>query len=157
MTAIYDYYPSVMYALEKISQGMTETRACDEARITIHIFRSYIKNDPQLQAQHDECVQRGIDAMAEALLDPQGHVIYGHSNPAMAKIQSDNIRWFLSKKAPKQFGDKVEITHHVTADAAIVAALTAGKHRAALSYEEAEVIDVEPIYKTEEEQLAELL
>jgi hypothetical protein len=158
MNLPYDYYPAVLYAIDKISQGLTETAACDEANIKIATFRNYIKNDSLLQEQLAEAEQRGRDAMADALVQIDNHSIYGQSNPQMAKVVSDNIKWLLSKRDAKRFGEKLEVTHNITADRAITDALNAGRRRAALSHDEDDFIDVTPIIvQTEEEILAEIL
>lgn len=99
---------------------------------------------------------RGTDAMADALLNPDNHKLYGHSDPKMARVQSDNIRWWLSKRRPKEFGDRIEINHHLTADKAIVQALTAARNRVADALPPADdVIDAQ-FEPSEEELLAKM-
>lgn len=128
---VYDYYPLVLKALELISQGQVVTRSCDQAGIPVATFEAYIARDPQLQALRVEAERRGHDALADALINIDNHRIHGHSDPKMAKVVSDNIKWFLSKKDTKRFGDKVEVTHTLTADRAIVDALNAARNRVA--------------------------
>lgn len=151
----YDYIPLVMKAIEYISTGYTETRACDYAGVSISTFKNYIKGSDELQALYDEAMQRGYDAMAEALLEPDNHLIYGHSDPKMAKVQSDNIKFFLERRDAKRYGQRVEVNHHITADKAITQALNAAKQRM-LPAPQYEVIDVVAVEQTEEEQLAEI-
>lgn len=151
----YDYMPLVMQAIDYISTGYTETRACDYARVNITTFKQYIKNSEELQALYNEAMQRGYDAMAEALLEPDNHAIYGHSDPKMAKVQSDNIKFFLERRDSKRYGQKVEVNHHLTADKAITQALNAARHRA-LPPPSYEVIDVVPVQQSEAEMMEEL-
>lgn len=164
--ATFDYYPAVLYALDKISQGMTRTKACAAANITVAVFVKYVKEDERLQDLMVDAEQQGHDAMADALLSPDNNLLYGNTNPQMAKIVSDNIKWYLSKFNPKKFGEKVEIKHEITLDRAITDAMYAGRLRAiegttqpalpAPSNEDA--IDVEfEIVDSEAELLAELL
>lgn len=160
MSVPYDYYPAILYAIDLISKGYTRTAACDNSNITIATFERYINRDANLQAMLEEAEQRGADAMADALLQIGSHKIYGETDPKMAKVISDNIKWLLDKRHRKKYGEKVEIQHNITADRAIVDALIAGRNRAAqaqLVYEDTTIIDVEPIIQTDDELLAQLL
>ena len=159
MALPYDYYPAVLYAIDKISQGHTKTSACDEANINIATFDNYIKNDEVVQALYVEADQRGTDAMADALLTIDDHGIYGQSDPKMAKVISDNIKWLLSKRKSTTYGDKLVVEHNLTADKAITEALLAGRERATFALTD-NIIDIEAItvYEpTEDELLAEIL
>lgn len=157
MTLPYDYMPALLNVFDLISQGYTETAACDHVKLSISTFKHYIKNNEELQEMYDEAFQRGTDAMADALLNPDNHALYGHSDAKMAKVQSDNIKWFLSKRRPKDFGDRIEVNHHLTADKAITQALLAARNRVPLleDVEEADFIDVTP-EPSDEELMAEL-
>jgi hypothetical protein len=152
MSLTYDYYPAVLYAIERISLGATKTRACDEANITIATFDKYVEKDAQLQEMLSEAVTRGNDAMADALLDPVGNEMYGQEDPKVMKIVSDNIKWLLGKRDQKRFGDKVQVDVNVTADRAIVEALQAGRRRTAhlLEHKGGEIIDAVVIPADEE-------
>lgn len=125
----YDYVPAVLYAIDKISQGMSPTAACDEANIKIATFEAYVKRDPTLQELYVDAERRGYDAMADALLRPQHHTLYGETNPQMAKVVSDNIKWYLSKKKPKEYGERIEIKHEITLDRAITDAMDKARQR----------------------------
>lgn len=155
----YDFYPAVLYALEQLSQGQTKSVACDNANISIATFEQYVARDQNLQVLYIDAERRGHDAMADALLHPDNNSTYGQTNPQMAKVVSDNIKWFLSKKDGKRFGDKIEIKHEFTMDRAITDAIDAGKRRvhAAHTIEHIpdEVMDV--VVETVEDELAELL
>lgn len=158
MTTPYDYYPVILHIIDQISQGHTRTGACDSNGIRIPLFEQYVKNDPQLTELLMEAETRGYDAMADALLRIDNHGIYGCSDPKMAKVISDNIKWLLSKRKSKEYGERITINHNLTADKAITDALTAGKNRALLAQEN--VVDAvfeEVREQSEEEILAEIL
>lgn len=159
MSLPYDYYPAVLYALNLLSQGETLTVACDKSNITVEVFDYHVKGNTQLEGMYAEAVQRGNDAMADALINIDNHKIHGQSDPKMAKVISDNIKWVLSKRDNKRFGDKVEVRHEVTMDKAIVNALEQARKRTrALEYkEDATLIDVTPSTKTDDELMDELL
>lgn len=152
MTTVYDYIPYVMNAIELISQGETETAACDKVGIRIGVFKSYVNSNAQLQELYVEAMQRGHDAMADALISIDNHRIHGRSDPKMAKVISDNIKWLLERRAAKKYGAKLEVQHNLTLDRAIVDALTAAKNRVSIAHDRVQpvIIDVEPELSEEE-------
>jgi hypothetical protein len=133
MTAqAYEIYPKVLQVLDLLSAGRTLTSACDEAGVSIATYKSYIKHTAELTSAHEEAMQRGYDAMADALVEIDRHEHYGSSDPKQQKVMSDNIKWLLSKRDNKRFGDRVSVDVNVTADKAIVNALSRARSRAAL-------------------------
>lgn len=147
-----------MYAIGLIADGYTKSRACDKSNITIATFNQYVNQDETLRDMYHEAEQRGYDALAEALLEPDNHKIYGHSDSKMAGVQQKAIMWFLSKKRPKEYGERVQVDVSITADKAITDALLAGKKRAAAAIPhvvDADFIDL-PAEKSDEELLAEM-
>ena len=142
MTLPYDYYPAVLYAIDLISQGETVTSACDRSNLSISTFHNYLNRDDNLRAMYNEADQRGSDAMADALINIDNHRIHGQSDPKMAKVISDNIKWVLSKRKPKEFGDRVQVDHSVTVDVAITTALDAARRRVPVA-DQSEIIDAE--------------
>jgi hypothetical protein len=140
MSLSYDYYPKVLQVIEAIGNGLTETRACDERQIGIVTFKKYIKNDDNLREQYEEAMQRGFDAIAEALLNPFDTTkTYGESDTQKAALISANMKWFLSKRAARIYGERVEVAHTITADRAITQALERARLR-----NQGEIIDVTP-------------
>lgn len=129
MTLPYNYLPAVMYAIDLIGQGHTLTAACDASNISVPTFWSYVNKTPELQTAHADAVQRGADAMADALVNIDNHRIHGQSNPQMAKVVSDNIKWLLARRDPHKYGDRVTVDHNVTVDVAITTALNAARRR----------------------------
>jgi len=126
----YDFFPAAMEALDNICNGMTRTAACDAADITIPAFEEYIASSEELQQMLVDAERRGHDAMADALASIHNHHIYQQSDPKMAKVISDNLKFLLERRDRKRFGVKTEVTHTITADKAIIEALQAGRARA---------------------------
>jgi len=146
MALPYDYYPAVLYAIDQIGQGNTLTEACDKANISVLVFKSYVDKDDMLKEMFQDAEQRSYDAFADALINIDNHKIHGQSNPQMAKVISDNIKWVLSKRDPKRFAERVEIKHELTLDRAITDALNAARKRTAIASNDvidAEVVDDE--------------
>lgn len=151
MSIPYDTYPLVLQVIDRLTDGYTETRACDLVGLSIQSFKNSIKDNDDLQALYDEAMQRGYDAMAEALLSPDNHAIYGHSDPKMAKVQSDNIKFFLERRDAKRYGQRVEVNHTLTADKAITQALAAARMR---TLPAPDVIDITPTHVPAEDDEA---
>ena len=152
MALPYDYYPAVLYAIDLISQGNTLTEACDQSNLPISTFHNYLNKDENLHAMYVEADQRGSDAMADALVNIDNHRLHGQSDPKMAKVISDNIKWVLSKRKPKEYGDRVQVDHSVTVDVAITTALDAARRRVPVA-DQSDVIDAEivPRYESEDD------
>lgn len=145
---IYDMTTNVMQALDFISKGSTITRACALAGISVAAFQRHIRQTEGFADLYAEAEQNGYDAMADALLDPVAHPEYGSTDPKMAKVYGDNIKWFLARKKPSTYGDKVTVTHEITADRAITDLLQAA-HKRAIDQVVQPAIDVE--YKVVEQ------
>ena len=153
MALPYDYYPAVLYAIDLISQGNTVTEACDQSNLPVSTFRNYIDRDEKLNALYVEADQRGSDAMADALINIDNHRIHGNSDPKMAKVISDNIKWVLARRKPKEFGDRVQVDHSVTVDVTITTALDAARRRVSVA-EQPEVIDASAVPVFDDEDAA---
>lgn len=144
MPTEYEIYGAVLYAIERISQGKTPTKAVDEANITWATFRKYIERVPELASALDEAEQRGADAMADALItifDPSSP--YYESDEKRAKVISDNIKWVLGRRFNKKYGERIEIKQEVTIAHVITQQLEAARQRSALAAGNANVIDGE--------------
>lgn len=143
MSISYEVYPKVVRAIELISQGRTRTRACDTAGVSIPTFEEYVENDMSLQKLLIDAERRGYDALADSLLtihENDARNVISETNPQMAKVLSDNIKWLLDKRDRKRFGQQVEVKHELSMDQAIINALDAAKRRK----QSGQVIDLEP-------------
>lgn len=132
MTLPMDIYPALMRAIDLIGQGKTKTAACDEAGIAYSQLTQYCENTPELRSLYEDAEQRGYDIMADNLVNiDQFGAMLGVSDPKMLAILSKNIQWYLSRRRPRQYGERVSVEHNITADRAIIEALHRGKERAA--------------------------
>lgn len=141
MNLPYAYYAAVLDAITDVSNGETLTRACDDNNVSVATFHKYIKGSPELAEMYEEAVQRGLDAMADALVHIDNDERFGHTDPKMAKVVSDNIKWLISKRDPERFGDRIEVRQTVSVDLAITSRLNAARTRL-VDVEDAEVLDV---------------
>lgn len=158
MALAYDKYIEALQVIEWVGQGWTLTHACDDCSISVLTFKRYVERDEELQRMLADAVQRGNDALADALLSPDNHILYGRTDAKMAKVMSDNIKWVLSKR-DKRFADRVEHSVTLTADTAITSALEMARTRLIQSKEPV-LIDVTPkpaLTESEEAELADLM
>lgn len=123
-------YPNIMRVLTLLSQGHSITKACDACNISASQFHKHIHSQPDLEELFLDAEQRGFDTMADALLEIFTHPLYGESDDKKAKVISENIKWYLAKKKPSSYGDRQIVETHITADKAIVEALSRGRERA---------------------------
>lgn len=122
-------YEKVMRAIDFISQGETPTKACDDAGTTTYWLSKLIREDEVINALATEAFERGYDALADVLLDIDSNQRFGSSDPKIMRVKSDNIKWYLSKRDQTRYGEKVVVENKITADRAIVEALSRGKQR----------------------------
>ena len=141
MSLVYDKYTTTLAVIEQIGQGRTLTFACDEAGVSVPAFRKYVEANEQLRGLFQDAEQRSYDAMADALVNIDNHKIHGQSDAKMAKVISDNIKWLLSKRRQKEYGERLEIKHELTMDRAITDALNAARSRTGLALPFSDVID----------------
>jgi len=131
-------YTNIVNALGYISQGYTQTDACRKAGTSVAELRRAVEANPELEKALADAEQLGFDALADSLLDPEfGAGPYTSNDPKFAKLISDNKKWFLSRRSPQKYGDRMIVENHITADKAIIDALHKGRQRAL----EARVVD----------------
>lgn len=152
MTLPYDYVPAVLFAIEKLSQGNTLTRACDLANVPIPTFHKVVNANPEIADMYADAQQRSYDAMADALVHIHEDPNLGSSDPKIAAVISKNIMWYLEKKKPKEYGQRVQVDTNVSIDIAITTALDAARTR--VGHAIAHVIEDAVIVETDEDRIA---
>lgn len=157
--AQYDYTRAVLLAIDDIAKGHTLTEACTRQSITAAQFRATVKANAELEALYSDALQACHDALAEALITIDRHVIYGQTDAKMAAVISKNIQWYLERVRRELYGQNSTLTVNVTADRAITEALERGRQRAIdrqAKLIEATAVDVTPADATPALDLAEL-
>lgn len=89
-----------------------------------------LARDPSFETLAQDAFRRGADALADILLNIDSNELYGSTDAKIMKIKSDNIKWYLSKRASVTYGEKITVENTFTADKAITEALARGKERA---------------------------
>jgi hypothetical protein len=100
----------------KVAEGLSLRKACEAEGMTHPTFLRWCDEDKALADQYARARATGTDAEFEALNElqdmepqtgPSGTVDAGWV--AWKRLQVDTKKWELSKKAPKKYGDKVEL------------------------------------------------
>lgn len=130
MSPLVDTFSQAMRVIDLVGQGHTVTNACQDVGISFQTFRRRITDDEQLMALFSEADQQGLDMLRDLLLNIDNDPRHGRSDPRMAAVISKNIMWVLSKRRPDVYGDKIVVENRITADKAIVEALSRGRDRA---------------------------
>ena len=113
----------------RLSSGMTLLDICDQ---NPHLpsaptIRRHCRHDDGLMRRYNDARNMGLDTMAEELLriaddadkdvfaveTSKGETNYV-SNPnaiARARLRTDVRKWYLSKLAPRRYGDAVKLEH----------------------------------------------
>jgi terminase small subunit-like protein len=131
MPTSYDYYNAALYAIDRIAEGKLPTHALRDARLPWRKFNEMIEADTELAKLLDEATERGSDTLADLLLtldSPDNP--YFTTDPKAQKVISDNIKWVLSRRFNKKYGDKVEIKVEATVEHVIVSQLEGARQRA---------------------------
>jgi hypothetical protein len=86
-------------------QGMPAAIACREVGITYMDCMNWTRSDPVFEQAYKEAMDTCYQKMADRLLTlhEEGH------DPKTAKNIADNIRWWLSRRKPGEFGDKLVV------------------------------------------------
>src|SRR5262249_22531912 len=77
---------------------------------------TWADKDPIFANQYARALADGIDELAELTVDEASVYIAQEDVPA-ARVKLDARKWYLGKRAPKKYGDKLDVTAAVlTAD-----------------------------------------
>lgn len=101
-------------------EGLSLRESCAKAGVANSTFMTWVAADPDLSEQYARALQEGVEltrdngvkvvsAPPEMLVTPFGpRVDPGYV--AWQKLQLDVLKWDLAKRAPKKYGDKLEIS-----------------------------------------------
>lgn len=112
----------------RVAEGASLRTACAEIGAKVPTFLLWCSKDKELAEQYARARETGTDAEFEDLdelqsqeppTDANGKVDQGWV--AWRRLQVDTKKWALSKKAPKKYGDKLDIDAKVAASVVIQA------------------------------------
>jgi hypothetical protein len=103
---------------ELVASGESLRKASDAVGVTHPTFLRWCNESRKLADQYARAREIGADVSFDALEDlkedtpergPTGTVDAGWV--AWKRLQIDTAKWSLSKKAPKKYGDKLDLNH----------------------------------------------
>lgn len=101
-----------------VADGASLRRACTETGVNKATFLLWCKERSELADQYARARETGMDAEFEDLAavgeeeperDDKGRIDAGWVQ--WKRLQIDAKKWALSKKAPKKYGDKLDLNH----------------------------------------------
>lgn len=110
---------------KRLADGQTLRQICrDEGMPPESTVRGWVVDDVQgFAAQYARARDLGLDAVADELfeiaddgsndrmVDEEGNVTVDHDVLGRSKLRVDTRKWYLSKLAPKRYGDRT-VTEH---------------------------------------------
>lgn len=106
--------------VELVAEGLSLRQACERIGCKAPSFLRWCDQDKTLAEQYARARATGADVGFEALhdlqseqppIDDHGKVDTGWV--AWRRLQVDALKWSLSKKAPRKYGDSVTTTHEL--------------------------------------------
>jgi hypothetical protein len=100
----------IQTVLERLADGMSLrsiSKLSGMPKVTT--FLDWVGKDAALAEQYARAREAGQDAIGEEILE-----IVDQATPDTAtrdRLRFDARRWYLSKLAPKRYGDKVDVNH----------------------------------------------
>ena len=106
----------------RLATGETLRRISrDEGMPPESTVRQWVMDNPDFAAQYAKSRDLGLDAMADELfdiaddgtndtqVDEDGAVLTNHDVIARSRLRVDTRKWYLSKLAPKRYGEKLAL------------------------------------------------
>lgn len=105
-----DYTPKIAKEIcDRLAQGESLRSICKDDHLpTESAVRGWVVDDREdFSAQYTRARDLGLDCRADMI----GERIETESDVARARLLFDHERWYLSKLAPKRYGDKIQAEH----------------------------------------------
>lgn len=112
--------------LERLAQGRSLRSICRDEDVPVSDFavRQKLSKTPEMYSRYAYARDLGLDAMAEEMLDiahnssndwmtietERGNVktVLNHEHVQRSKLRKEALQWYISKLAPKRYGDKIQ-------------------------------------------------
>jgi DNA-binding helix-hairpin-helix protein with protein kinase domain len=100
-----------------MATGLSLRKSCIQAEIPAPMFLRAVDASPELAEQYTRARQALLDKMADEILEladaPVPVLDNGATDNALVRqrqLQVDTRKWFLSKLAPKVYGDRLDVS-----------------------------------------------
>ncbi|MCI1437073.1 MAG: hypothetical protein LKI03_06120 [Acetobacter indonesiensis] len=96
--------------LSKLEEGLTLRQLCEEPGMPCWSgLRKFIRSDPARVTQYAHARAVGAEALEDELLHAARSAVPEDANAR--RLQVDALKWVMSKRAPKVYGDKITQEH----------------------------------------------
>ena len=141
-----------------VEDGLSLRKASAKHQTTAQTVLRAVADSPALAEQYDRARVAVIERLADEVMEladaPVAKLDNGATDPGLVRhrqLQVDTRKWFLSKLAPKVYGDRLDVSVSDNR-ISISGALLAAQSRLALLHDAALVQDVQDVQaKTEDE------
>jgi len=122
------------------SEGKSIKSIAEELGVSVSTLARWRVDNPQLHDEVMRAQETGFELLADSLLTIDEEI----TDVQRAKLKSDNIKWILSKRHARRYGDRIDVNITETID--ITAALDEAKRRVLQPIcNPTEVIDVQVV------------
>jgi len=101
---------------DRMRSGLSALKACKDVGLNQSTFNDWMNADKALSAEYARAREELQDLIADEVLDiadsPPGLTEHGSvdsGSVADKRLRVDSRKWYLSKVAPKKYGDKVTL------------------------------------------------
>lgn len=125
----------------RLTEGESMNKVCrDPSMPHWHEIWRYMERNPEAHGRYAHARAASAQIMAQEAVDD---AVKGSGDPARDRLAFEARRWYVSKIAPKWFGDRVE--HKIEVGESYIEALRLANERLRIREREARrVIDVDP-------------
>ena len=89
-----------------VESGMSLRASCARHGVPACSFIRWTKNDDELAKHYARAKDISLDLMAEEVIE----IADAAEDAFKARLQVDTRKWYMSKLAPKRYGDKLALT-----------------------------------------------
>jgi hypothetical protein len=109
---IYSMDERIDLVLQSIEKGLNLTHSLASYNVSSQKFFKALEANESKRAIYNAAIEAQTHILADTLID----IPDTYEDVARAKLKSENIKWILSKRNRKDYGDKLEIDHNHTVD-----------------------------------------
>lgn len=99
-------------ALKSLSEGLNLRHSLKQSNLTPEKFFKALEQSEELRIQYNSIVEAQTHNLADQLLE----IPDKYDDVQRAKLKSDNIKWLISRRNRKAYGDKLEVDHNHNVD-----------------------------------------
>lgn len=89
-----------------VESGMSLRASCQRHKVPPCSFIRWTREDDELMKQYAKARDISLDLMAEEVIEIADEA----EDPQKGRLRVDTRKWYMSKLAPKRYGDKLAVT-----------------------------------------------